>query len=95
MDHGRGEELASDCTPAVAICDDSEFKHWRQIIIEFDRMVRLIDKPSPPVRMQPAGSKRSQWGYPSATEHDGKLYVVYSITKEATGLSIVEMSKVK
>jgi hypothetical protein len=28
-------------------------------------------------------------------EHDGKLYVVYSITKEATGMSIVDVSKMK
>lgn len=61
----------------------------------FDRMYRLLDKPSPPVRMPPAGAKRSQWGYPSAIEHDGKLFVVYSATKEATGLTIVDMAKVK
>lgn len=61
---------------------------------EFDRMFRLLDKPSPPVRM-PGGGKRSQWGYPSAIEHDGKLYVVYSATKESTGLTIVDLAKTK
>lgn len=63
--------------------------------LQFDHIYRLIDKPSPPVRMPPAGAKRSQWGYPSATEHDGKLYVVYSVTKEATGLSIVDLAQRK
>lgn len=60
---------------------------------EFDHMYRLLDKPSPPVRMPPAGAKRSQWGYPGATEHDGRLYIVYSITKEATGLTVVDLNK--
>lgn len=61
---------------------------------EFDRMYRLIDKPSPPVRL-PGGGKRSQWAYPSAIEHEGKLYIVYSVTKEATGLTIVDVVKTK
>lgn len=59
---------------------------------EFDRMYRLIDRPSPPVRM-PAKAKRSQWAYPSAVEHAGRLYIVYSITKEATGLTVVDLSR--
>ncbi len=62
---------------------------------EFNQMFRLIDKPSPPVRMPPAGAKRSQWGYPGAFHHDGKLYVVYSATKEATGLTVVDLKKTK
>ncbi|MBV6501842.1 MAG: hypothetical protein CJBNEKGG_04366 [Prosthecobacter sp.] len=62
---------------------------------EFNRMFRLIDKPSPPVRMPPAGAKRSQWGYPGAFHHDGKLYIVYSVTKEATGLTIVNLARTK
>jgi hypothetical protein len=58
-------------------------------------MFRLIDKPSPPVRMPPAGAKRSQWGYPAAFHHDGRLYVVYSVTKEATGLTVVDLKRTK
>ncbi len=61
----------------------------------FDRLYRLLDKPSPPVRMPPAGAKRSQWGYPSAIEHDGKLFIVYSATKEATGLTVVDLARTK
>jgi hypothetical protein len=61
----------------------------------FDRLYRLLDKPSPPVRMPPAGAKRSQWGYPSGIEHDGKLYIVYSATKEATGLTVVDLARMK
>lgn len=63
--------------------------------LQFDRMFRLIDKPSPAVRMPPAGAKRSQWGYPSAVEHNGKLYIVYSVTKEATGLTVVDLAKTR
>lgn len=61
---------------------------------EFDKIYRLIDRPSPPIKM-PGNAKRSQWCYPSAVEHDGKLYVVYSITKEATGLTVVDLAKIR
>lgn len=60
----------------------------------FDRMYRLLDKPSPPVRMEGA-AKRSQWGYPSAVEHEGRLYIVYSVTKEANGLTVVDLAKTR
>jgi hypothetical protein len=33
----------------------------------------------------------SQWSYPYAHEHDGRIYVVYSITKEDCGLSIIPL----
>ena len=35
---------------------------------------------------------RVQWSYPYAHEHDGKLYVVYSIGKEDCGLSIIPLA---
>lgn len=34
-------------------------------------------------------AKGPQWSYPYAHEHDGKLYVVYSIGKEDCGLTVV------
>ena len=37
----------------------------------------------------PGRAKASQWSYPYAYEHDGKLYVVYSISKEDCGLSVI------
>jgi hypothetical protein len=37
----------------------------------------------------PGHAKGKQWSYPYAHEHDGKLYIVYSIGKEEVGLSIV------
>ena len=46
--------------------------------------------PTRPVH--PGFAKGSQWSYPYAYEHDGKLYVVYSINKEACGLSIIPLS---
>jgi hypothetical protein len=37
-------------------------------------------------------AKGKQWSYPYAHEHDGKLYVVYSIGKEECGLSVVPIA---
>lgn len=34
-------------------------------------------------------AKAKQWSYPYGYEHDGKLYIVYSIGKEEVGLSVV------
>jgi hypothetical protein len=36
-------------------------------------------------------AKARQWSYPYAHEHDGKLYVVYSISKEDCGLSVIPL----
>ncbi|NQT86116.1 hypothetical protein HQ560_05085, partial [bacterium] len=37
-------------------------------------------------------AKSKQWCYPYGYEHDGKLYVVYSIGKEDCGLSVIPIS---
>jgi len=37
-------------------------------------------------------AKSKQWSYPYGYEHDGKLYVVYSIGKEDCGLSVIPIS---
>jgi hypothetical protein len=34
-------------------------------------------------------AKSKQWSYPYAHEHDGKLYIVYSIGKEDCGLTVI------
>jgi hypothetical protein len=34
-------------------------------------------------------AKGAQWSYPYAHEHEGRLYIVYSVNKEECGLSIV------
>jgi hypothetical protein len=34
-------------------------------------------------------AKSPQWSYPYGYEHEGKLYVVYSIGKEDCGLSVM------
>jgi hypothetical protein len=39
-------------------------------------------------------AKGKQWSYPYAHEHDGKLYIVYSIGKEECGLSILPIDSV-
>lgn len=35
------------------------------------------------------GGKAKQWSYPYGYEHDGKLYIIYSIGKEEVGLSVI------
>jgi hypothetical protein len=42
----------------------------------------------------PGRAKGKQWSYPYAHEHNGKLYVVYSIGKEECGLSILPIKSV-
>jgi hypothetical protein len=55
----------------------------------FDRMWKIRFGPS----KAPFGgrAKRRQWSYPYAHEHDGKLYVVYSVSKQDCGLSIIPL----
>ena len=52
------------------------------------RMWTIRHGPSGPPRF-PGKAKSKQWSYPYGHEHDGKLYVVYSIGKEDCGLSII------
>ncbi|MFK7852261.1 MAG: hypothetical protein AB8D78_14890 [Akkermansiaceae bacterium] len=40
-------------------------------------------------------AKSKQWSYPYAHEHDGKLYVVYSIGKEDCGLSVIPIDSLR
>lgn len=43
----------------------------------------------------PGAAKSKQWSYPYAYEHDGNLYVVYSIGKEECGLSVIPIKSLK
>jgi len=58
--------------------------------LTFSEIYRFLDKKSKNPTMAGRG-KRAQWGYPSACESEGKLYVVYSIAKEDTGLSVIDL----
>jgi hypothetical protein len=40
----------------------------------------------------PGHAKGKQWSYPYGYEHNGKLYVVYSVGKEECGLSVMPLS---
>lgn len=40
-------------------------------------------------------AKSKQWSYPYGYEHDGKLYIVYSIGKEECGLSIIPIGSLR
>ena len=52
-----------------------------------NRMWRIRHGKSGPPRFQ-GNAKGKQWSYPYAYEHDGRLYVVYSVGKEDCGLSV-------
>ncbi len=52
------------------------------------RMLRIRHGKSGPPRFKGA-AKSKQWSYPYGYEHDGKLYVVYSVGKEDCGLSVL------
>ncbi len=55
---------------------------------KLSQMWRIRHGKSVPPRF-PGHAKGKQWSYPYAHEHDGKLYVVYSIGKEDCGLSVI------
>lgn len=57
------------------------------------RVWKIRDGKSEPPRY-PGRAKSKQWSYPYAHEHDGKLYVVYSIGKEECGLSILPLKSI-
>ena len=59
----------------------------------FGRVWRIRHGTSPALRL-PGRAKSPQWSYPCAHEHDGNLYVVYSIGKEDCGLSIIPLRSI-
>ena len=59
----------------------------------FSKIWKIRHGPSAQARY-PARGKGSQWSYPYAIEHDGKLYVVYSATKEDCALSIIPLEAI-
>ena len=59
--------------------------------LTFRRMWPLRPGTSGPPRF-PGAAKGKQWSYPYGYEHDGKLYVVYSVDKEDCGLSIMPVA---
>lgn len=60
----------------------------------FSRMWRIRHGKSIPPRFI-SSSKPKQWSYPYGYEHEGKLYVVYSMGKEDCGLSILDIEKLQ
>lgn len=54
------------------------------------RIWRIRHGKSEPPRY-PGKSKFKQWSYHNGYEHDGKLFVVYSIGKDACGLSVISI----
>ena len=58
------------------------------------RMWRVRHGKSIPPRF-PGRAKGKQWSYPYGFEHDGKLFVVYSIGKEDCGLSVIPVASLQ
>lgn len=54
-------------------------------------LLRTIRQGVPPVQLV-GECKEPQWSYPYAVEHDDKLYVTYSISKEDCALTIIPLS---
>ncbi|MCA9230376.1 MAG: exo-alpha-sialidase [Planctomycetales bacterium] len=80
----------------------SNFKNRDTLVISagrpgdrtLSRMWRIRHGKSPAPRF-PGFAKSKQWSYPYGYEHDGKLYVVYSIGKEDCGMSILDIDSLK
>lgn len=80
----------------------SNFKNRDTLVIStgkpgemtLSRMWRLRHGKSEAPRF-PGAAKSKQWSYPYAYEHDGKLYVVYSIGKEECGLTVVPLESLE
>ncbi len=62
--------------------------------LTLSRMWRIRHGKSEPPRF-PGQAKSKQWSYPYVYEHDGKLYIVYSIGKEDCGLSVLPIEALK
>jgi len=58
------------------------------------RMWRIRHGKSIPPRF-PGQAKGKQWSYPYGYEHDGELYIVYSVGKEDCGLSVIPVASLK
>ena len=58
------------------------------------RMRRIRHGKSIPPRF-PGKAKGKQWSYPYGYEHDGRLFVVYSVGKEDGGLSVIPVASLK
>lgn len=58
----------------------------------FQKMWRIRHGKSMAPRF-PGAAKSKQWSYPYGYEHDGRLYIVYSIGKEECGLSVLDIAQ--
>jgi len=62
--------------------------------LTLSRIWRIRHGKSEPPRF-PGHAKSKQWSYPYGYEHNGKLYVVYSIGKEDCGLSVLPVKALR
>ncbi len=62
-----------------------------RIEMTLQKMWRVQHGRSIPPRF-PGTAKAKQWSYPYGYEHDGKLYIVYSVGKEECGLSVLDIA---
>jgi len=60
--------------------------------MKFQKMWKVRHGKSIPPRF-PGAAKGKQWSYPYGYEHDGRLYIVYSIGKEDCGLSVIDIKE--
>lgn len=80
----RSEHLDDRDVLALAVSASGE-RYFRKLVV-------LRKGPSPNPRLS-GYCKGRQWSYPSVEEHDGRVYVTYSVTKEDCCLSILPLDE--
>jgi hypothetical protein len=60
----------------------------------FKKIVRIRNDTPPPMQVAECPKMR-QWSYPSVLEHEGKVYISYTVTKEQCCLSILPLGELR
>ena len=80
---------------------EAPFTGWRDVLAIavsspgerlFRKIVCIRNGKSPKPRV-PGYCKGEQWSYPSVLEHDRKVYITYSVTKEDCFFSILPIDE--
>jgi len=95
-----GQRFLVACTPA------ERGNHLREALTllvsepgqpQFSRIWRISRGRPHPMRFEGRGKGPGpgQWSYPKAVEHDGNLYVIYTVNKEDAELAIIPINSLK
>lgn len=99
--------VLSDGTPYfIAATPEKEGSHLRKALTislgsaggqKFQRIFRISRGEPHPMRFEGKGKGPGpgQWSYPKAVEHDGHLYVVYTVNKEDAEMAVIPLESLK